>query len=173
MLVEGAGVDAVILDSSQGDSTYQVRAAQPLPARWVCLWCITRCRGVMGRSKRVPHRPTQMEMIKYIKAAHPSLDVIAGNVVTGGQGWRIRTEVCMRTIHRICQPCRWGRPAAQLASQAAPALRARPGRIPACAATGPLQGYLRARMPSPSAARQLLCDMHAPCRCSQARRPSG
>ncbi|KAF8064485.1 impdh [Scenedesmus sp. PABB004] len=48
-----AGVDAVILDSSQGDSTYQ------------------------------------LEMLAHIKAAHPGLDVICGNVVTSAQARRL------------------------------------------------------------------------------------
>lgn len=53
LLYEQGGVDAIILDSSQGDSTYQV------------------------------------EMIKHVKANYPSLDVIAGNVVTGAQARRL------------------------------------------------------------------------------------
>lgn len=48
-LYEKGGVDAVILDSSQGDSTFQL------------------C------------------MLAHIKRAHPELEVICGNVVTGAQ----------------------------------------------------------------------------------------
>jgi len=48
LLVE-AGVDVIIVDSSQGDSVYQI------------------------------------EMIQHLKAAHPKVDVIAGNVVTPSQ----------------------------------------------------------------------------------------
>jgi IMP dehydrogenase len=48
-----AGVDVVILDSSQGDSTYQTA------------------------------------MLAHIKRAHPSLDVVCGNVVTGAQARRL------------------------------------------------------------------------------------
>lgn len=48
-----AGVDAIILDSSQGDSTYQ------------------------------------LEMLKWVKANCPGLDVICGNVVTGRQAARL------------------------------------------------------------------------------------
>jgi len=48
-----AGVDAIILDSSQGDSTYQ------------------------------------LSMLAHLKAAHPSLEVIAGNVVTAAQARRL------------------------------------------------------------------------------------
>jgi IMP dehydrogenase len=48
-LYQEGGVDAVILDSSQGDSTFQ------------------------------------LQMLAHIKRAHPGLDVICGNVVTGAQ----------------------------------------------------------------------------------------
>jgi len=48
LLVE-AGVDAIVVDSSQGDSTYQT------------------------------------EMIQHLKATHPNVDVIGGNVVTPSQ----------------------------------------------------------------------------------------
>lgn len=48
-LLAEAGVDVIIIDSSQGDSTYQI------------------------------------EMIQHLKAAHPNVDVIAGNVVTPSQ----------------------------------------------------------------------------------------
>lgn len=52
-LFEAGGVDAVILDSSQGDSTFQ------------------------------------LQMLAHIKRAHPGLDVICGNVVTGAQARRL------------------------------------------------------------------------------------
>lgn len=52
-LFEEGGVDAVILDSSQGDSTFQ------------------------------------LQMLAHIKRAHPGLDVICGNVVTGAQARRL------------------------------------------------------------------------------------
>ncbi|KAK9800211.1 hypothetical protein WJX73_009988 [Symbiochloris irregularis] len=52
-LVSQAGVDVVILDSSQGDSTFQVA------------------------------------MLQHCKAAHPDLQVICGNVVTGAQAQRL------------------------------------------------------------------------------------
>jgi IMP dehydrogenase len=53
VLVEKGGIDAVILDSSQGDSTYQI------------------------------------EMIRYLKGAHPDLEVIAGNVCSAFQVERL------------------------------------------------------------------------------------
>ncbi|KAI8472620.1 MAG: IMP dehydrogenase/GMP reductase [Monoraphidium minutum] len=52
-LFQEGGVDAVILDSSQGDSTFQ------------------------------------LEMLSHIKRAHPGLEVICGNVVTGAQARRL------------------------------------------------------------------------------------
>lgn len=52
-LYEAGGVDAVILDSSQGDSTFQ------------------------------------LDMLAHIKRAHPGLEVICGNVVTGAQARRL------------------------------------------------------------------------------------
>jgi len=52
-LLCAAGADVVILDSSQGDSSYQVG------------------------------------MLSHIKRAHPSLDVVCGNVVTGAQARRL------------------------------------------------------------------------------------
>ncbi len=48
-----AGVDAIILDSSQGDSSFQ------------------------------------LDMISYLKKAHPGLDIIAGNIVTTTQARRL------------------------------------------------------------------------------------
>jgi IMP dehydrogenase len=36
----------------------------------------------------------RVEMIKYIKAAHPAVDVIAGNVVTGVQALRLIQAGC-------------------------------------------------------------------------------
>jgi hypothetical protein len=62
MLFEAGSVDAVILDSSQGDSTFQ------------------------------------LAMLSHIKRAHPGVDVICGNVVTGAQVGpraRVRVHVCV------------------------------------------------------------------------------
>jgi len=51
--VVDAGVDVLVIDSSQGDSTYQT------------------------------------DMLKYLKGAHPTVDVVAGNVVTPSQALRL------------------------------------------------------------------------------------
>lgn len=52
-LLADAGVDVIVVDSSQGDSIYQI------------------------------------EMIRHLKAAHPKVDVIGGNVVTPSQAHRL------------------------------------------------------------------------------------